>query len=210
MNAVSPAGERASRGSDSKSTLREMQKELTRKLVIDSALRVFSERGYSATTMDDIAEAAQLNRGTIYLHFGNKAEILLTAIKQMTGLRPLHEALDQAADRAELERAFGRMYDFWVEQSAPFWVHVREAAAMDASVNEWLLHLVQTYSQRTQEFLEHRGVETELARARAFLLQNMWVEFIYRIRDGGASLDRTATIVALVDFYEAALRPAGH
>lgn len=190
-----------------KLSLREMQKTFTRTLVIESALTVFNERGFAAATMDDIASEAGLSRATIYLHFGNKAEILLAGIKQMSGLRAIHKRLDAARDRAEFEDIFGQIYDFWNSHSEPMWVHIREAAAMDSAVNDWLLYLIETYTRATQEFLERRGVNSTVARARAFLLQNMWGEFIYRLRDGGAELGREATVVALADFYEAAIKP---
>ncbi|MQA12604.1 MAG: TetR family transcriptional regulator [Pseudonocardiaceae bacterium] len=190
-----------------KSGLRQMQKDLTRKLVTDAALKVFDERGFAAATMDEIATEASLNRGTIYLHFSNKAEILQTAINQMTGLRPLYEQLSNSESRSEREAAFELIYDFWTEEVAHIWIHVREAAAMDAGINQWLVRFIGRYSSWTQDVLEQHGVERELARARAFLLQNMWVEFIYRQRDGGSELNRRAVVTALIDLYETARTP---
>ena len=53
----------------------------TRQELLDAALRVFGQRGYQATRLQDIAEAAGVTRGAIYHHFGSKAE-LYTALVQ--------------------------------------------------------------------------------------------------------------------------------
>ncbi len=47
----------------------------TRNLIIDTAEKVFVERGVSHTTLADIAKAAGLTRGAIYWHFKNKVDL---------------------------------------------------------------------------------------------------------------------------------------
>ncbi|MFD0474935.1 TetR family transcriptional regulator [Nonomuraea thailandensis] len=44
--------------------LREAQKEMTRKLLLDSGVELFVSKGYAATTVDDIASAAGTTRVT--------------------------------------------------------------------------------------------------------------------------------------------------
>ncbi|MCW2474736.1 MULTISPECIES: multidrug efflux transporter transcriptional repressor AcrR [unclassified Symbiopectobacterium] len=51
------------------------QAQETRKHIIDTALRLFSEFGVSATSLAGIATAAGVTRGAIYWHFKNKAEL---------------------------------------------------------------------------------------------------------------------------------------
>jgi len=50
--------------------------EITRKRIIDSSAKIFSEYGYSAARLEDIAKEAHVTRGAIYWHFTNKADIL--------------------------------------------------------------------------------------------------------------------------------------
>jgi TetR/AcrR family acrAB operon transcriptional repressor len=47
----------------------------TREQLLRAALTVFRTRGYTTTTLDDIATAAGVTRGAIYWHFGGKAEL---------------------------------------------------------------------------------------------------------------------------------------
>jgi len=49
--------------------------------LLDAALRVFAERGYRNTRIDDVAEAAGVTKGAIYHYFATKEELLLRAIE---------------------------------------------------------------------------------------------------------------------------------
>lgn len=46
--------------------------EQTRQQIFEAGLRVFSEKGFAAATMSDVAREAGFTRGAIYWHFNNK------------------------------------------------------------------------------------------------------------------------------------------
>jgi TetR/AcrR family acrAB operon transcriptional repressor len=56
----------------------------TRKQVLEAALQVFSQKGYAATTLDDIAHEAGVTRGAIYWHFSNKADLYNTLVGEVS------------------------------------------------------------------------------------------------------------------------------
>lgn len=58
------------------SPLRADQAEQTRRRVLDSALRLFAERGYAGTTVGAVAEDAGVSPETIYLSLGGKRGLL--------------------------------------------------------------------------------------------------------------------------------------
>ena len=58
-----------------------VDKEKRRKEIVLAALEVFSERGYEATSMSQIAKLAGIGKGTIYEYFESKEEIILNAIR---------------------------------------------------------------------------------------------------------------------------------
>jgi AcrR family transcriptional regulator len=57
--------------------LRERKKERTRSELQRHALRLFRDHGYAATTVDDIAAAAEVSRSTFCRYFGTKEDVVL-------------------------------------------------------------------------------------------------------------------------------------
>ncbi len=60
---------------------RETSKAMTRERLLSEAQRLFRERGYAATSLEQIAEAADVTKGAIYGHFSSKEDLLLSAIE---------------------------------------------------------------------------------------------------------------------------------
>jgi AcrR family transcriptional regulator len=54
----------------------------TRKKLKKAALDVFSEKAIDATTVEDITEKADLGKGTLYQHFEDKDEIVVTLVEE--------------------------------------------------------------------------------------------------------------------------------
>ena len=56
-------------------------KERTRQRLLSEAQRLFRERGYAATSLEQIAEAAEVTKGAIYGHFASKEDLMLSALE---------------------------------------------------------------------------------------------------------------------------------
>ena len=54
--------------------------ERSRKDILDAALKLFSHRGYGATSVNDIAEEAGVSKGNVYHHFPDKESIFRSLI----------------------------------------------------------------------------------------------------------------------------------
>jgi TetR/AcrR family transcriptional regulator, mexJK operon transcriptional repressor len=128
-----------------------------RDALLAAAGRLFAERGYEATTADDIAAAADVSIGTFYSYFRNKRQLLFTLYA--TCLESL-EALqiDQAdfatdpwaAIRAMINQAMERDPMFYGLQRA--WLELlpkdAEAATYDAHLNQAIYGQILTAVRR--------------------------------------------------------------
>ena len=70
--------------------------EETRTRILDTAERVFLEKGVSHTTLEDLAAAAGVTRGAIYWHFRNKADLFDAMLQRVT--LPMEELAARAGD----------------------------------------------------------------------------------------------------------------
>ncbi len=94
---------------------RETSKARTRQRLLTEAQRLFRERGYAATSLEQIAEAADVTKGAIYGHFHSKEDLLLSAIEAAPTpdygallndrSRPLRERLAEFGRAAAFDKA---------------------------------------------------------------------------------------------------------
>ncbi|MEQ4723940.1 helix-turn-helix domain-containing protein [Nonomuraea sp. B19D2] len=79
-------------------SLRERQRLMTRRTIQQHAMRLFLERGYDETTVNDVARAAGVSSMTVYRHFPTKEDLVLSdeydpLIVQRIAARPADEPL---------------------------------------------------------------------------------------------------------------------
>jgi len=68
-----------------KTTVRQEKKAEKKLRIREAAIRVLAQNGYYGTTVSQIARAAGVADGTLYLYFDNKDDLLLEIIDELTG-----------------------------------------------------------------------------------------------------------------------------
>ena len=90
--------------------LRERKKQRTREQIVDAALGLFGRQGYQATTVAEIAAAAEVSQRTVFTYFPTKEDILFSDLAAFRA--GLAAAL---AERAPAASALDALRDFVVE-----------------------------------------------------------------------------------------------
>ncbi|MGS0763785.1 TetR/AcrR family transcriptional regulator [Syntrophomonas curvata] len=87
-----------------KNNQRQLQKEQTRRKILDAAFSEFGARGIMATRMQDIAKAAGVSHGTVFAHFANYEAMITTVIEEFGGKMTLrtHELACDCREVREL------------------------------------------------------------------------------------------------------------
>jgi len=70
----------------------------TRNGILDAAEHVFSERGVSRTSLEDIAQAAGVTRGAIYWHFKDKSDLFAAMVNRVT--LPMEAMVARSSDES--------------------------------------------------------------------------------------------------------------
>jgi AcrR family transcriptional regulator len=188
-----------------KFSLRQTQKEMTRRRIISSALEIFTEKGFISATLEDIAAAATVSRPTVYAHFGNKGDILRATIDELPEFDPLLSAVCDAEGYDARFIAFRDISDFWHDHLCDVWKLVREAAAVDSQIMCWIESFASAHTQMIRACLEGHGVPVECAHARAFLIWCSWHEYLFWINRSFSKPGRDAMVEALSHNFESAL-----
>lgn len=101
-----------------------------RELILAAAVQLFHERGYPATSVDDIGKAVDVSGPAIYRHFASKEDVLVEAISLAADeVNAINErARSDAADPRTLLAGYIRAYtDVALERSALIAVWTSEA-----------------------------------------------------------------------------------
>ncbi|GGL97752.1 TetR/AcrR family transcriptional regulator [Nakamurella endophytica] len=90
----------------------------TRQAVVDAARRLFAERGYVRTKVDDIARAARVSPATVYAQCGGKQGLLQSLMDQWTTGPRVEEALAASRRAATAEDKLGALGTAFLVMSA--------------------------------------------------------------------------------------------
>jgi AcrR family transcriptional regulator len=136
----------------------------TRRQILDSSLRLFSERGYARTSVRDIAQAVGITDAAIYYHFSSKRDLLRSLFEERGIIAALMglEALDPGPDpeqqfqavSLEALRVLSRNRDFIKVLLVEALAESDDGEAVEewrAAVNRWvaaLLRLLRIYRDR--------------------------------------------------------------
>ncbi len=128
----------------------------TRDKLLDAAESVFNKKGVSHTTLNDIAEEANVTRGAIYWHFRNKVDLFNAMIDRVR--EPIRAMIEEIADE-KTEDPLGRLR----ERSIFLMREILENPHYHKVMN--ILYHKCEYTDDTSEFLEYFQDWTTRSRA---------------------------------------------
>ncbi len=128
---------------------RERKKRETRRRIVETATRLFSERGFDAPTVDEIAAAADVAKGTIYNYFDSKEAILFEFLYEVEQ-RVQAELGRLAQAPGPLSAIVGEWLRYQFELKAPYLALVR------VSLSQLVLRLAafQEHAARMQQVVD--------------------------------------------------------
>jgi TetR/AcrR family transcriptional regulator, regulator of autoinduction and epiphytic fitness len=154
-----------------KSGSRSEQAAATRRRILDAALRLFSEYGYAGTTMQAIADGADVAVQTVYFVFHTKGELLRQLLKSVGG-RPedsvdtmerdwVHEAMTNSDGRRSVALMVEHGNDIYA-RIAPVWAAIGQAASVEPEVADVWKGIVEQRRQGIRRIIDSLSIRGQL------------------------------------------------
>jgi TetR/AcrR family transcriptional regulator, fatty acid metabolism regulator protein len=156
----------------------------TRERILDSALNIFSRKGYHDTRLDEIVDDSHTSKGAIYFHFPNKERLFLALVDQFADLleRRVVEAIQ------EQEKGIGRVrvaletcLDTFGRYRRPAKILLVQAAGLGTTfenkrneINDRFARLIEDYLNESIEVGDINPVDTEI-------VSIAWMGAIYNV-----------------------------
>lgn len=157
---------------------RQKQKGLTKKHLIEIAMKQFGENGIIATKTADIAKAAEVSHGTVFAHFSTQEELLIAVIEEFGDrvAQRLHELVDTNSSLYEVLKAhIAGLIEF-----EPFYTRlIIERRLLPKSVSNTYIMIQSTISFHIGVAAEKEINEGIIRELPIHLIYNTWIGIIH-------------------------------
>ncbi|MFP3322447.1 TetR/AcrR family transcriptional regulator [Planococcus sp. SIMBA_160] len=170
--------------------------------VLGSALTLFAERGFDATTIPMIANDAKVGAGTIYRYFDNKEMLVNTLFQHYVTL--FREALEkgypgESGIREQFHHLFQGMIRFTNEHDhALYFIKTHTSAYfLDAESREQFSHLLMIFETFFEEGKKHNDIRPLPSKALIAIIFGSFLQLYQLVRAG--ELEATEELLAGVE-----------
>ena len=153
----------------------ESKQDLRKKQILDAALKLVVEKGYSNCRMDDIVQASNLSKGSIYWYYKSKKEVFLSLINYWVnnfGVTLNHIVEEDLSPSDQLKRLFEFFLNIYENNSnvfiaeLEFWslsIRDEDFNKKTQKVYNEFLELIENIIQKGVELGEFKNVEVKVA-----------------------------------------------
>jgi AcrR family transcriptional regulator len=193
--------------------LRDEQRRLTRQRLREGAQQVFADRGFFDATIDEIVAHAGASRGTFYLYYKSKTEILKDLMQEVQ-----NDAATLARTLADMRELSHAELETWIDAFVEMYAHHRNTFAAWAQAETVEPDLKKRGYKDYNRFWDIvfdpprtakavGAAEREAARIRSILMMIMLDRFCYFWFVEGWSVDRAIAVGVLTDIWQQTLGP---
>jgi AcrR family transcriptional regulator len=202
---------------------RRLTAEARRRQLFDVALTLFAERGYAATTMDDIAEAAGVTKPLVYQHFASKRALYLELMDVFSHeiVAAIAHATEEAmGPRQQVELGFAAYFELMLADERAFRLLYGRDAPDDHELGAALRRVEETIAEAIDPLIdagldaEHRLLLAHAVVGMAEGASRHWLDSHHARRPAGdgvradeeAAAEAAQLATRLADFAWAGLR----
>ena len=121
-------------------TRKQVLTDLRRQEILAAAIKVFGKKGFAATCVGDVADAAKIAKGTVYLYFDSKEEIYAAAVQMAVA-----QLRERAAERIRTVRGVRERLALSITVRLEFWQDKQSLYRLLLTVGREAQHKRQTH-----------------------------------------------------------------
>ncbi len=138
----------------------------TKEKIIENALRIFAQEGFFKTTVDDIAQAAGIAKGTLYLYFKDKASLYVSVIEEhfKVGIKYLNEVQkEKMTNTAKLQKIADNWIDYMIRLKSSFFMFSMENVNLSSKIMKAVKPIMNVYLKKMIDIIARiigQGIKT--------------------------------------------------
>ena len=174
-------------------------REAKRNQIMDSALTLFAEKGFSATSINMIAKEAHISKGLIYNYFDSKEELIKVML--ISGFNEFINVFDTNKDgvltEEEFEDFINQTLDI-LKTNITFWrIYFAVVAQPDVLklIEKELMELIMPFIITLESYYKSKGIENPMAHASLLGAMLDGVSLNYMIDPENFPLDEVKRII---------------
>lgn len=161
------------------------EKKSTRERILDSAMNIFSRKGYHDTKLDEIANEGSTSKGSIYLYFPNKEKLFLALVDQFADLleRTVRENIAQEQEGIQRVRvALESVLNTFSRYRRPAKLLLVQAVGLGRPFENKRLEVTDRFAALIRSYLEEAIAVGDIAPVKNLeVVSHAWMGAIYSV-----------------------------
>lgn len=156
----------------------------TRERILDSALTIFSRKGYHDSKLDEIVQESGTSKGSIYFHFPNKERLFLALVDQFADLleKRVTEAIAPMPPGMERVRvALETTLETFGKYRRPAKILLVQAVGLGSAFEEKRNEINGRFAQLIQSYLQEAIDNGDVEPIDAEMVSHVWMGGIYNV-----------------------------
>jgi TetR/AcrR family transcriptional regulator len=159
--------------------------EQRRRQIIDAALKLFSDKGFSGTKTREIAERAGISETLIFQHFTTKGDLYRAALRELFAHHPVVPEIEEKAEKKDDRGVFFELAHHMIThaQQDPRIIRLSAFAALEGSDFADILHRGQDSTVQISEllasYIEQRIKDGVFKKVNAAIVARLFIETVF-------------------------------
>ena len=156
----------------------------TKERILDAAMSIFSSKGYYDTRLDEIADASESSKGSIYFHFPNKEKLFISLVDQFADVieRNVTEAIEaEPAGMKRVRVAIEAVLETFGKYRRPAKILLVQAVGLGTVFEKKRMEVTDRFAALIQTYLEEAIETGDIEAVDCEVVSHAWMGAIYNV-----------------------------